>query len=377
MPRARSQFVLLYLLFFVTGTATVLEGVLLPALPSTAPDADLRLATALAVQFTGQLLGPLVPWRKPAIGVACGCAITAATALLLTLVHGVAYWPSLFLYGFGLGVTMTMTNVLVGVESTAADRTSRLELLNIFWPLGAACCAPLVLHIPMDHRASWPYVLLATLFAGAALLLLRRDSAATQPVPLSEPAGAAWQPARLLTLAALALLAVGIEAGLANWLPTFDARYLAHYGAVLPLSALFWVGILGGRSLAAWLFRERSASRWATPACAALYAVAVAVLLGAGSSVAVFPATLLASMAVAPIYPALLSEAVSMRGKGIVFSMAGVGSALLPWGIGKLSSRTHSLRLGLSTLLVAAVLLGLGFLWEQRMASAPSTRHQP
>ncbi|MDE1152028.1 MAG: hypothetical protein PW788_05760 [Micavibrio sp.] len=362
--RSWTQFLPFYVLFFATGIATVLDANLLPILTTSPDGADLRLATALAVQFGGQLLGPLMPWRKPSVALTVGCALTAVSALLMMMVEGRGFYPVLACYGFGLGITMASTNVLVGIESDAALRTSRMELLNIFWPLGAAFCSPLLMVLPLSHTGSLAYALVAGVFLLAMLFFLCRRAAPTFDV---EPQGKSRLRAgvRLLFVALLALLAIGIESGLASWLPMFNQRYLAS-NKLLPLSTVFWVGSITGRLAAAYFLHGKKTPTWMVRLCVLAYGLflAMLLLLPATVPIVVF-CSFMASAAVAPVYPALLTEAVTMRGNGLIFCAGGFGSALLPWLVGVFSARYHSLRGGMSLLFAGAVLMFCGAYLEQ------------
>ncbi|MDE1161585.1 MAG: hypothetical protein PW792_06510 [Acidobacteriaceae bacterium] len=366
----------LYAVFFVTGTATVLAGNILPLLARDGGFRDGDIALALATQFGGQLVGPMIAWKKPQFGLGVGCVVVSIAAALLPLVAGPMYFVTLAAYGFGLGIAMTMANVLVGLESSAEDRVSRLELLNIFWPLGAAFCGWWLGRFSLPHLQVWPQWTISIACAIAALWALLRPSSEGAKL-VDEGVADAFDWPRLAMLAFLALLVVGVETGIANWLPSFAVHYQHGYADLLvPLSSAFWLGILGGRLLAAKTFEGQTPARWTMPTVVALSLVGVVLLATGKSSMVFYLGTLLAAVGVAPVYPALLAEAMPMRGKGIVFVMAGIGSALLPWVTGRVAVACHTLRFGFAALAVCAALLLVGLSVESFSTSALAS-HRP
>lgn len=353
--------VALYALFFVTGTATVMYGALLPLLPGNARLTEALVARALAVQFTGQLVGPLIPWRRPMRGLAVGSLLIAGACALLCGGGPRAFVPALLVYGLGLGIAMTLTNVIVAAEGAPEDRTSRLEMLNVFWPLGAAFCPWWLEHSGAGRHPAMPAVCVGVAFAvaGVAAWMARGANDPATAQARDAEGQTATTASRLLLLSLLALLAVGVESGVANWMPAFAHRYLAGRTFALPLATVFWLGILAGRVGAATLFR-RSVSRRVVPVLLLIAAVAIIVLASAQDALLFYLGAGVAALAIAPVYPVLLSAAVGVRWQGIVFASAGVGSALLPWIVGQTALRTDSLQRGLMVLSGAAVLLAVG-----------------
>ncbi|MFC6647392.1 MFS transporter [Granulicella cerasi] len=355
----------LYPLFFVTGIATVLQGVLLPAL---ARGHELHLAntaTGLAVQFGGQLVGPMIPWRRPMRGLAWGGLITAIAAALLSF-GGAWMLAWLAVYGLGLGIAMTMANVLVGQGCEEHERASRLELLNIFWPIGAACTGWWTAHISQARLAILPWQCLAAALAIAAMYAFAQGGGAEQAAS-EDVREAVARPRLLAGLAFLALLAVGIETGLANWLPSYAARYQSSWWlGVLPLGSVFWTGILLGRVVAAKVLHDRKPHWLLLPLTMAMCALSTWALVVVQSGMLMVLAAGVAAMGVSAIYPAVLAEAMTLRGRGVVFVSAGIGSALLPWIIGRIALRTESLRTAFGSMAVAGVVLALGLVAAQR-----------
>jgi fucose permease len=58
-----------------------------------------------------------------------------------------------------------------------------------------------------------------------------------------------------------------------------------------------------------------------------------------------------------PVYPLLLAIALQYSENTLIFVVAGLGSAFLPWATGVVSSSTASLRTGLLVPLAASILM--------------------
>lgn len=165
----------------------------------------------------------------------------------------------------------------------------------------------------------------------------------------------------LLMFSAAMLLFVGIENALGGWLPSFGLRTNATLLAS-SIALYFWVAEMVGRMLLAGLtslFGEASLYRGSVALLILTEgALIVARHLGAGEVVAL---TILSGLALAPIYPLILSFFLARTGNhprlGPVFAAASVGGAILPWLTGVISTDFHGLRTGLAVPATGAVLL--------------------
>ncbi len=341
-----------YAAFFVTGIATVGTGALVALHGASMPLTDGEIGRLVVSQFAGQLIGSYFVGRQVAARLILGAG---TTALLMTVLATIGHLsqPLLFVMGLGLGLTMASINTLAGLESPPAERTRRLEILNVFWPLGAAFCPWLLTRLPEQHVFRSFFIALALLFlivcVGSAL---RRtpDSTDTEEAPL---AGSSFP----LLLSLIALLVVGVESGLANWLPTFQIRYLSASPLPLPLATLFWGSILASRIIASRLLRGR-AEAFVLTICALVAGVAAFGLILCNAPWLLTLAVVCAAVALGPIYPLLLTHAIRLRGRGLVFFSASSGSALFPWLIGS-AAASYPLRNALLIPAMGSVLLFL------------------
>jgi fucose permease len=178
----------------------------------------------------------------------------------------------------------------------------------------------------------------------------------------------------IITTGVLIFLYVGVENGVAGWLPTFSSRahgFDAHQSAAL--QATFWTALLAGR------FAATGVLRYVRERTLLTVSIIGALLGTAGMLLARDSASLYASVAIvglgfAPIFPtaiAVLSNSLaggSGTKLGWMFASAGLGGAVLPPCIGALSSFSSSLRMGMGLLLVAEIALMAAHLAMSRMA---------
>lgn len=350
-----------YAIFFLSGVSVMVLSVLLPQLAV----ADSAAANMVAAQFVGQLLGPFAMLRSTRLSLVLGLMLSSVAAAALAWVMLPPLWLLLF-YGLGMGITMTATNLLAGEEARPEQRASRIEMLNAFWPLGAACASFCVGLVRRPGAVYW--LIAAATSVGLVAVLLHRRVASDGEA--KEEVSSEGSFAHLVRLSLLALLAVGLESSLSNWSPTFSARVAGGQRAAGIASTLFWVGILSGRTVASFLLKR---IRWSTFAlgCTAL-SIGATAALAASSGRLVYCLIFVAALGAAPIYPVIIARCLHLRGRSVVFVSAGVGSAALPWVIGTLSTHVGSLRWSLLVSTVAALLLFGALLREQAGAHGRS-----
>jgi fucose permease len=80
-------------------------------------------------------------------------------------------------------------------------------------------------------------------------------------------------------------------------------------------------------------------------------------LIATTSSIGVLLAAFGLGFGLGPVYPLLLALALDFKESGVIFFVAGLGSACLPWLTGLISNQHASLHVGLFAPAVAAVLM--------------------
>ncbi|HEU5400466.1 MAG TPA: MFS transporter, partial [Terriglobales bacterium] len=248
-------------------------------------------------------------------------------------------------------------------------------LLNFVWTVGAIS-APELLLLDMDRRSigvSKALMILAIMLVPAAFAMPRVQVTARQPAkkrPL--PAGAM---ALVVTTGVLIFLYVGIENGVAGWLPTFSSR-VHHFSGrqTAALQATFWTALLAGRFGATGILRYVREKRVLTVAVSVALAGTAGVLAATGN-LALYISVAAVGLGLAPIFPTTIAVLTnSLAGQsgtklGWMFAAAGLGGAVLPPCIGALSSFSTSLRVGMGLLLAAEASLMIAHLVGSRMAS--------
>ena len=360
-----------FFFFFVAGVATVMLGPLLPALIRRWHIQDNQAGTLFTVSFAGQLCGAWFATRDLRRSVLCGACMTAVGCMWMVWADFNLAHVALFCVGLGLGLGLTAGNVIVGTAMPHA-RTRLLAMLNVSWGVGAIAC-PLLVRACGRDRVHLFFLVLSSFLILATVLTLAiprtasrtiAEALSTETSPKEEDATLKKMPLPLrplLMFSGAMLLFVGIENALGGWLPSYGIRTAMGLRAS-SIALYFWVAELSGRLLLAALtslFGEATLYR------ASIFllifteaALIIAAHLGAGG---VAMLTILSGLALAPIYPLMLSFFLARTGNhprlGPVFAAASLGGATLPWLTGVVSTQFHGLRYGLLVPAAGAVLL--------------------
>jgi fucose permease len=114
----------------------------------------------------------------------------------------------------------------------------------------------------------------------------------------------------------------------------------------------FWAGLLSGRAISV-LILARIKENWLVLTGLVLSALGTACLILAATRAQVILGVVLAGFGLASIYPIFISWLSKWYGErarrlgGVMFSMAAVGGATMPWLVGFISQHANSLRVGL------------------------------
>jgi len=406
--------------FLPTGILTTLLGPMLPILIARWALNDTQAGNLFLVQFLASLVGVqlagvlLTRWGfRPAfllglLSMACG----VATLYMGSLALGLA---SVAAYGLGLGLIIPTNNLLIAeigssagaglsssdsssdssrdssgdssrdssgdssrASSRASSSASAVSLLNFFWGVGAVLCSVMVAWTAA-HR-------LLPFFLGAVALFLLLLTLAMRRLPFpaaaksseaesaESSASSSWRdlaksPAIWL-FAAVFFLYPGAETAVGGWIGSYASR-LGSRGAAMAsmMPAFFWSALTVGRAFATAFLHHFSERRVLRAGCAA-GAAGIALLLWAPALSGVIAGALITGLSFSTLYPitvARFSErfGVAARSLGaLMFSLAAVGPAVIPWMVGVISHATGSLRAGLLLPLAATVILFLIHLFE-------------
>ena len=367
--RDRQLTSLLHSGFLLVGVVHTLLGPILPNLAARWRLDDAEAGSLFVAQFTGAMIGsalssPMVGWLGSLRLIACGYAAMAAAVACL----GVNSWGigllSVFSYGFAIGLTAPVTNLLVA-EINPQRRAAALNILNFVWALGAVASPTLIALFARDGRLVRPLLGLAVLLSGIALLIARRSltdssSGPIQPKPnqkgwarLERSAFHAWASPYVLLTGALIFSYVGTEAAAAGWLASYAQRMGASasgFGTMTP--SFFWAGLLIGRAAAPVVLRRVSETALVLMSLFMAGTGLVVILVGS-SLMTVSSGAGLAGLGMAAVFPTTFAIFTRQFGRqasqltGFVFVLGGVGGALIPWLVGCISARFGDLRMGL------------------------------
>jgi len=278
--------------------------------------------------------------------------------------------------GLGYGLAVPGTNLSVA-EMGGKNNAGLVSLVNFAWGLGALSCSPLLLF-SLRQRAL-PQLLVGVALFGAVLTLLLLFMAMPQDQPALLGASAErTSPVGLAVtagLTALFFIYVGTEVSFSFWAATYANRLAKGAQGMSTVAPMFFfAGLMTGRALAPVVLRRVRESRLVF---AALFVVAGsgAVLVSANGQRVAFESLSLAGLGCAclfPIYVAWLSRWYGTRAKRIsalMFSMASLGGAAVPWVVGFVSERGGGLRAGLLVPPVNALAMILLLVWLRRQTA--------
>jgi FHS family glucose/mannose:H+ symporter-like MFS transporter len=350
----------------VTGVATTLIGPILPLLIGRWTLSDERAGLFFTAQFCGSMAGVastrwLIGWGYRQTFV-CGFSLIAAGVAGLNLGSNAACLAATFVFGCGLGQVLSTANLWVA-EIAKARRVAALSILNLLWGIGAIACSPLVM-LAQRHEAT--SLLLYALAAGSAITTLILAGMNLEPGETPEPAEteegeeqstqglrAGISRRSAFSLAALFFLYVGSENSVAGWVASLAKRMNSDSGDLWALAPMFfWGGLIAGRALVPMLPLRRF-ERTLLASGLILAAAGISLLLQAKTFASVAVSVSAVGLGLAAIFPILVAWLVKAFGErsrrigAIMFALAGMGGAVMPWFVGLTSTRTGSLRAGL------------------------------
>ncbi len=363
------------LAFIPTGVLTTFLGPMLPILIARWALNDTQAGNLFVAQFLAQLAGvQLSAFLLSRVGFRP--AFLAGLLLMavgISLIYAGGFWLGVgcvAVYGLGLGLIIPTDNLLVA-EISAHAKASAVSLLNFFWGVGAVAWALLV---PWSQKHSLlPMVLGLVALTLIVLFLAVRDLPFPGAVKSTEQAvdwrRVAKSPATWL-FAAVFFIYPGIETAVGGWVGSYVGRLNAHAAQVaLWMPAFFWIAMMIGRGPGSLLLPFLSERR-VLQVGFALATVGIGVLLWIPTLTGVIGGTFLTGLSYAALYPITVARlshrfGVAARSIGsVMFSLAAIGPAMIPWLVGVISQHTGSLRAGLSVALVGTVLLLVIHLWD-------------
>ena len=361
---------LLHLAFVLTGIINTMLGPTLPLLSHQWRLSDLQAGNLFVAQFLGSMLGVTA---SSLLVVRQGSRPVLVLGLLMmgigSAALGFTSWSHgllpLFTLGIGLGLTIPTTNLLVS-ELYPQKRASALSWINLSWGVGAVVCPFIVAALQRSGHSFH-------LFYGVALLLVLLAATLTQvsfsvvTTPQDHgstraTAEANWRSRYVPILGAIFFLYVGSEASFGGWIASYAKRAIPGETSWVLTPSFFWASLLFGRSMAPVLLR-RMPEIWLSRISLLVALFGMVASLAARGTIQLGLSTCLAGVGLAPVFPiaiAALSHkfgAMASRIAGLMFNLAGLGGATLPWLVGLTSTRLSSLKAGLFVPLIGCFIM--------------------
>lgn len=346
--------------FILTGVANTMLGPLLPLLSSHWHLNDVQAGNLFVAQFLGSMLGvtvssQLVPRWGARVSLSAGLLMMAGGAIGIDLLTWSLGLLPLFIVGVGLGLTIPTTNLLIS-ELYAHKRAAALSLINLSWGIGAVICPFLVAGAEnTSPRFVFLYGLAALLLL--SVFVLARISFSTLPVMVgsTESCGASvavWRSRYVPLLGALFFLYVGTEASVGGWIASYAQRAMPAGTTWAITPSYFWGSLLFGRSITPAILRYLQESK---VSIAGLLAALLGIMacLVTRNPIQLAVSTCLAGLGLAAVFPIAIANlshrfgAAASRVAGLMFNLAGLGGATLPWLVGFTSTRLNNLKFGL------------------------------
>jgi MFS transporter, FHS family, glucose/mannose:H+ symporter len=374
-PASGARMLSIHAGFALTGVMTTLLGPLLPFLAAHWSLNDAHSGDLFLAQFAGSFLSTILCGRLISLRGFRFCFVSSFAMIALgtfLLVRGP--WTlglaAVFLYGSGLGVSITSINLWIG-EVYPAGRAGALSLANFIWTIGALASPSLVALGDRLHRVSF---VLAALGAVAALLAMvfaasHFESAAAAATETKAGPALNWSFSKTLqdrfapAFALIFFLYVGTENCLSGWVATYAHRLqLLDSDAWALMPSFFWGGLLLGRLLLPMILRGVSELRLLR-ASLALGAIGCCVLLASQNIPGVAAGCAIAGIGLAGVFPIAMSwlseycGAANRQLAALMLALGGLAGGLLPWLVGFVSNLLGSLRIGLMTPLAAITVI--------------------
>jgi len=368
----RALRILLHVLFFLSGTATVFIGPALPVLASLYALNDAQVSYFFPAQFAGSLTGTFLTsqfgkrnnFRAAAI---LGSLLMTAGLVMMNFGSLPMCLIGFAVNGTGIGLTLPSINMLV-LEMDPENASSSLNILNFFWGVGAIVCTPFVGILSRGTNILWPTAILAVLLLITAVSMFftphgQEGRPEPEPGALEEEAVPIWSNPVAWAIALFNFVHVGFESGMGGWLPTYTGRLegqsITH---LLSPTLIFFLFFVLGRGVAPLFFKFLNENKMLL---LGLFIVlgGMGVLLFAGDVLTLSAGAMVCGFGTSWLFPTNVSRfsktfgPTATRRATPLFILGTLGAASTTWLIGILSNYYNDLRSGMFILLLSVILL--------------------
>lgn len=373
--------------FILVGIVTILPGPLLPLLAAKWSLNDAEASIFFIAQFTGSLLGATIMSRLiKRLGflrtLALGYALLVVGLVGLTRSSWAAGLAAISLFSMGVGLIIPVTNLLMS-ELSVERQAAALNVLNLFWGIGAVASQLFVNYFAFKQNIPALLFTLAVVSALVGLCFLRPSTAVVnhRVEAKSSVSLPIWTTAFALLTGAFVFFCVGVESSLSGWIASYSSRLSGSAGNVwIPVNSIFWAAVLTGRAASPALLKRLTEKTLLLSGISVLLS-GILLLLATTNFTVMALGTALAGLGTSTIYPTTIARFTkhfgpqATRKAGPLFFMAALGSAVVTWLVGFISTASASLRTGLwLTALCAAMMLALQLALNSRSVESETPR---
>lgn len=251
-----------------------------------------------------------------------GKRIVVFAGIIIALLAGIAITTSNYLLIFAVGMILSsvsnwflvaVANFIIVQTYQGEKRSSRLNLLNFFYSIGALI-TPTLAGVMLEEGISWEFVFITPFFVlgilavmayspafGEVEKVIAVDGESSQPVQAEK-----WTMNIYLTGAALGCYCVA-EVGYTSWIVVHLRENLTVdiVAASLVLTA-FYICQAGGRFVSGFIVKYMALNRFII-ICSSLGFIGTFFILVSKSYTAVFLLTIVMALGIASLYPSILS----------------------------------------------------------------------
>ena len=333
-----------------------LPGALLPVLLQRWQLQDAQGGTLFLLAWAGSSVGALLVRGSLRTTLVCGTSAIAVASFALAFCGG--HWVDIYICVYGMGLGLTMTTISLIRQRQAEDAGPEMVRLNLLWAIGACACPSLTMRAIHTGNGSPVFLGFSLAFCAAAGWAIFHPQPGLQIA--SATANRPWTIFRTtpFSLIAMAFLITGTEACAGGWIATYAHRGMHTVAQTIAAPTCFWAGILLSRLV--WSVRKPPSGQGylrVVRGSILLMLCASIVLVASNQTLLVLLASGCLGFGIGPTYPLLLAWALRFQSGGAIFFIAGVGSAVLPWLTGLISSMCSSLRTGLFVPIGASALM--------------------
>ena len=353
----RTGTALIHVGFVLTGVMTTLLGPTLPILSARWSLNDAQAGYLFTSQFASSIIGVaisswLIQRRGYRLTLLLGMVLMGIGAGSLAAANWGVGLTSVGVYGTGYGVASATSNLLIS-ELNPNRRAAALNLLNFSWGIGAVGCPFLVAILQRANRMTVFWYGMALLLALEALCLALIRLPTLRSETRRPGTSRIWKTRLFPILGALFFVYVGTETSVGGWIASYARRIDVGPGTFWVMTpSFFWGALLVGRATAPLLLRRTRETNLAS-AGLVLSCLGIALLLVAHTMSPIVIGAMLAGLGLSSVFPiniSLISRWFGDEGVrfgGVMFALAGLGGATLPWLVGLFSAQTGNLKAGL------------------------------